>query len=214
MRLSKMYKYIGIAIVLFIIIYCLLYYDIDSIKLYIIGLGAMAPIGIFFLRFTSVIIPILPSTAYSLLAGFLFGFQHGIVLICISDLIACSTSFLIARKYGRNAVKKVVSDKFMFKVEKFSTTKIERNFFLMTGLLMTGLFDFVSYGIGLTKIRWTRFLPSLIISICLSNPPVVALGAGVFYKGKQFLVLSVLAVFVLALVTYLIQRENNKHFTA
>ncbi len=96
----------------------------------------------------------------------------------------------------------------MYKVEAISKQHLENNFFLMTGFLMTGLFDFISYGIGLTKTPWKKFYPALFISICLSNPPIVALGAGLLEGGKRFLILGVLGVFLLALVA---GRVKNKH---
>jgi hypothetical protein len=37
----------------------------------------------------------------------------------------------------------------MAQVDRLSRRHLERNFFLMTGFLMTGLFDFVAYGVGL-----------------------------------------------------------------
>ena len=43
---------------------------------------------------------------------------------------------------------------------------------------MTGWFDFVSYGVGLTKLKWRTFLLSLILSISLSDLPFVATGNG------------------------------------
>ena len=43
---------------------------------------------------------------------------------------------------------------------------------------MTGWFDFVSYGVGLTKLRWRKFLAALCISIFLSDLPFVATGNG------------------------------------
>ncbi len=43
---------------------------------------------------------------------------------------------------------------------------------------MTGWFDFVSYGVGLTKLRWRKFLAALCISVFLSDLPFVATGNG------------------------------------
>ena len=48
---------------------------------------------------------------------------------------------------------------------------------------MTGWFDFVSYGVGLTKLRWRKFLAALCISIFLSDLPFVATGNG--FRGLQ-----------------------------
>jgi len=145
--------------------------------------GVWAPVGIFALRFTSVVIPALRGTAYAILAGGLLGFGKGVAVICVADICSCSLSFWLSRRYGRNLVKQLVGQGFMYRIDHFSQRHLERNFFLLTGCLMTGFFDFVCYGIGLTKAPWTKFLPALVISIALSNPPFVALGAGILEGG-------------------------------
>ncbi len=53
---------------------------------------------------------------------------------------------------------------------------------------MTGLFDFVSYGIGLTRTSFRIFLSDLILSILVSNPPITALGAGILDGCKKLLI--------------------------
>lgn len=99
----------------------------------------------------------------------------------------------------------------MNRVERFSQSYLENNIFLMTGLLMTGLFDFVSYGIGLTKTPWTKFLPALIISIILSNPPVVALGAGLLNRdnGSIILIFALFGMFILSIITGLLKKRRH-----
>ncbi|MEO0490335.1 MAG: TVP38/TMEM64 family protein, partial [Cyanobacteria bacterium J06659_2] len=90
-----------------------------------------------------------------------------------------------------------------------SQRHLERIFFLMTGFLMTGFFDFVSYGVGLTKAPWFKFAPALVISIAVSNPPIVALGAGLLEGGRLMLGFALLGVFGLAIVTGLVQRYRQ-----
>lgn len=70
---------------------------------------------------------------------------------------------------------------------------------------MTGCFDFVCYSVGLTRAPWIRFSPALILSIAISNPPIVALGAGILEGGKLLLGLALLGVFALAIVSRLVQ---------
>ena len=77
--------------------------------------------------------------------------------------------------------------KFLNKFEVVSKKYLEQNFFLLTGFLMTGWFDFVSYGIGLTKIKKRTFFIALCISAFLSDLPFVATGNGLKYlKNKDF----------------------------
>ena len=133
---------------------------------------------IMFLRLISIVIPIIPGTYCLLLSGYLFGLVNGLLLSCISDLIACSISFFIAKRYGRKILKIIMPKKYLNKFELISKNYLERNFFLLTGFLMTGWFDFVSYGVGLTKLRWRKFLAALCLSILLSDLPFVATGSG------------------------------------
>ena len=83
----------------------------------------------------------------------------------------------------------------MERVESFNENQLEDNLFMMTGLLMTGLFDFVSYAIGLRGTPWRRFAPALILSVVISDPPLVALGAGILEGGKVILGFAILGIF-------------------
>ena len=140
---------------------------------------------IIFLRLISIVIPILPGTYCLLISGYLFGIVNGLLISSISDLLACSISFFLAKKYGRKILKRIMPKKYLNKFESISKKYLERNFFLLTGFLMTGWFDFVSYGVGLTKLRWRKFFLALCISIFLSNLPFVATGNGLRQLQKQ-----------------------------
>ena len=131
---------------------------------------------LFLLRSISIVIPVLPGTIFSVAAGFQFGFTQGLVIIFCADFIACSISFLLARKLGRNYISRLLGLRQMRRVESISKDYLEKNYFLMTALLMSGFFDFVCYAIGLTKITWKRFMPALIFSIIISDSPFVASG--------------------------------------
>tara|TARA_B100000674_G_C37660372_1_gene832204 strand:+ start:83 stop:685 length:603 start_codon:yes stop_codon:yes gene_type:complete len=131
---------------------------------------------IILLRLTSIVIPILPGTYCLLISGYLFGLVNGLLISAIADFIACSMSFALSKIYGRKIIKKLMSKKYLDKFELISRNYLESNFFLLTGFLMTGWFDFVSYGVGLTKLKWRTFFTALLISIFLSDLPFVATG--------------------------------------
>ena len=188
-------RFISILLLIVLAIWLIIRYGIEQLRASVDRLGVWAPIAVFALRATSIVIPALPGTAYSLLAGGLFGFSKGLAVICLADLVSCSLSFWLSRRYGRTLVQRLVGERFMDRVDRLSQRHLERNFFLMTASLMTGFFDFVAYGVGLTKAPWKRFFPALVISIALSNPPIVALGAGILEKGKLLLVFALLGVF-------------------
>ncbi|MDB9527622.1 VTT domain-containing protein [Oscillatoria sp. CS-180] len=208
-RLLKALQFLGLLLGVALLVWLINHYGIAQLRSQVEQLGPWAPIGIFLLRFTSVVIPALPGTAYSVLAGGLLGFSQGLAVICVADLLSCSLSFFLARQYGRGLVQRFVGKNFMHRIDTLSQRHLERNFFLMTGCLMTGFFDFVCYGVGLTKAPLVKFAPALIISIAVSNPPIVALGAGLLEGGKLLLGFALLGIFGLAIATGLVQRHQD-----
>lgn len=208
-RAGKIIKFIAIALTFVIIVILINKYGMAQLRANVDKMGVWAPLGLFALRFSSVVIPALPGTAYSIAAGSLLGFQEGLLVVCLSDFFSCSLSFWLSRRYGRRLVSKLIGERFMDRVDRLSQRHLERNFFLMTAFMMTSFFDFVAYGVGLARAPWRKFLPALVLSIAISNPPIVALGASVLEGGKILLFFALFGVFGLALIVGYVRRNNG-----
>lgn len=181
----------------------------ETIRESIAEFGLLAPVVLIALRSLSIVIPAIPSTFYSILAGGVFGFGTGILYISIADFLACMLNFYLAKKFGRRLVQRMVGQRFMYKVDTLSSNYLENNIFLTSGFLMTGLFDFVAYAVGLTQMKWQNFTLALILGIAVSTPPVVALGAGILEQGRWLLGLALLGMFALALLTGWLNRRRG-----
>ena len=202
--MRKIRKFLSIVLIVGIVIFIVSFiqiYGIEPLRSAVEEMGIWAPLGIFALRGISVILPALPSSVYSLLAGSLLGFKTGYITIVLSDLVFCQMAFFIARKFGRAPVRSLVGVKAMKRIEGFNQNQLEGNFFLMTGLLMTGLFDFLSYALGIGGTRWRLFTPALIISLLISDSIIVAVGAGVSQGAGVMLGVALLGMFALATIT-------------
>ena len=197
-----------VAIFIFAVVY-LKRNGIEPLRGAVEDMGFWAPLGLFTLRGISIILPALPSSVYSLLAGSLLGFKVGYLTILFSDLIFCSTAFFIARRWGRGPVSRLVGAGAMEKIDGFSKNQLEGNFFLMTGLLMTGIFDFLSYAIGITRTNWKLFAPALVISVLISDSILVAIGAGAAQGLNVMLVIALLAMFALATLTGVLKNKSK-----
>ncbi len=195
------------AKVLFVIITCIVIIGLtqrvgmENIRVYIDSSGKLKPILIFLLRSLSILIPALPSTIYSLMAGSLLGLKNGLITIYLADFISCTICFMISRILGRRIVTYVIGARNLIKLEKFSRKNLEGNPLIIIGFLMTGLFDFISYGLGLTRISWKKFLLCLMTSVLISDLPVVAIGAGILEEGKRYLILGVVGFIALGLIS-------------
>ena len=239
---SKYFRYIILTFFILILIICSvsvddnlirdLFYNVvdrlDSNRFFSLILILL----LFLLRSVSIIIPVLPGTIFSVAAGFQFGFNQGLVLIFFADFLSCSISFLLARKLGRDYIMNLLGSRQMRRVESISKDYLEKNYFLMTALLMSGFFDFVCYAIGLTKITWKRFMPALIFSIIISDAPFVASGFGarnikdiglenflqkIFNRELDMIsgnylylfIISFLIIFVLAIINISVNKRSN-----
>ncbi|MEM9152926.1 MAG: VTT domain-containing protein [Cyanobacteria bacterium P01_F01_bin.3] len=207
-RAQKIIQFIVIAATFILLAILLHKYGMAQLRTYVDQMGVWAPLGLFVLRFSSVVIPALPGTAYSFAAGSLLGFQEGLIVVCLSDFLSCSLSFWLSRRYGRGLVSRLVGKRFMDRVDRLSQRHLERNFFLMTAFMMTSFFDFVAYGVGLARAPWHKFLPALAVSIAISNPPIVALGASVLEGGTKLLFIALFGFFGLALIFGYVRRNN------
>jgi uncharacterized membrane protein YdjX (TVP38/TMEM64 family) len=185
-------------------------FDVEVLRDRIKSLGLWAPLAIFALRFISIVIPIIPGTAFALAAGLSFGLGPGLAVIFLADFISCCVSFSLSRRYGRSWVERLIGTRFMDRVDRLSQQHLENNFPLLTAFLMTGFFDFVSYGVGLTKTSLLRFIGALCISIPIAHSPAVILGAKLLEKKQStILVVAALVVaFAIAIITGILQRRN------
>ena len=211
-NMRKLRKFLLVTLIVGVIILLLSLiqtYGIQPLRDAVEEMGIWAPLGILILRGISVILPALPSSIYSLLAGSLLGFKTGYITIFLSDLIFCQLAFFIARDFGREPVRRLVGIKAMKRIESFNQKQLEGNFFLMSGLLMTGLFDFLSYALGIGGTRWRLFTPALIISLLISDSILVAVGAGVSQGAGLLLGAALLGMFALATITGLMKKKTS-----
>lgn len=179
----KLFKYALLTSLVSFLFICYRIFDIELISQLFYNsqndlnsISILSILLLFILRSVSILIPILPGTYCSVIAGYLYGIKYGLTLVFVADFLACSFSFLLSRSFGRDFVGRLLGRIQMQKVENISKRYLEDNFFLMTGLLMTSWFDFVCYAVGLTKISWKKFMPALVFSIIISDIPFVAAG--------------------------------------
>ena len=75
----------------------------------------------------------------------------------------------------------------------------------MTGLLMTGLFDFLSYAIGISRTHWKLFALALVIMLISDS-----ILYGVWASPRQAsLGLALLAMFALATLTGVLKNKSR-----
>ena len=177
----------------------------EQINQIVLDMGIWAPLGIFILRGISTIFPVISNLPYAILAGSVLDFKTAYITIFLADFISCQVAFLIARNLGREPVRRLVGIKAMKRIESFNQNQLEGNFFLMTGVLMTGLFDFLSYGLGLGGTQWRLFTSALLLCLVIFDAVAVAIGAGL--ADSVYIIIAMVGMFGLAIITGLIKKR-------
>lgn len=201
----KALKYIlsGIAIItLLFVILKILNLDIDSkdIQTYVNSFGKLAPI-IYIIIFALVPLTLFPDSIIAIAGGLIFGLVKGYIYTAIGAILGATLSFYISRKLGRNFVKKLTKEK-LDNVEEMINSN---GFFIIFMLRLIPLFpfDIISYGAGLTSVKYKDFIlatflgtiPGILVFTNIGAQSV-NMGSGSFYVSIGALVL----LFIISMV--------------
>ncbi|MAH02152.1 hypothetical protein CMO87_02885 [Candidatus Woesearchaeota archaeon] len=149
----------------------------EKIQDKLLEFGIYAPLILITIQFILAIISILPSLIFNIAGGYLFGPFYGTLYSLIGILLGSFVVFLVAKKYGRPFVEKLVDKRELYHFDMFFKKKGILVFIFSDYI---GIFprDTVSLCAGLTKIKKSEFI---IISLLGFIPPVIILN----YLGSQ-----------------------------
>jgi uncharacterized membrane protein YdjX (TVP38/TMEM64 family) len=131
--------------------------DVSAVRDYLLSFGVWAPIVSALLMVLQSVLAPIPAFVLTFANGMLFGWALGALLSWSSAMAGAALCFYLARALGRPAVEKLVggstalavSDRFF---ERFGDRAV-----LIARLLPFVSFDIISYGAGLTSMRFWPF---------------------------------------------------------
>ena len=130
--------------------------SIETARAYIAGYGALAPvISAILMVFQSVIAP-LPAFLITFANGLLFGVWWGAALSWSSAMLGAALCFFIARALGRPVIVKLLSESAVNMSDQFFQ-RYGKHAVLIARLVPVISFDVISYGAGLTGMRFLGF---------------------------------------------------------
>ena len=200
--------YISIAIIIIIILLLLKYGYIDKLDLSpekirdnLLEFGIYAPLILILVQFILAIISILPSSLFSIAGGYLFGLFFGTLYSLIGIMLGSFVIFLIAKKYGRSFVERLIDKREIQHFDIFFKKKGKMVFIIANNLHIFPR-DTINLYAGLTKITKLEFV---IISLIAIVPSLIILN----YFGYQlsrnildFRIILIAAIIIASIILY------------
>lgn len=136
--------------------------SIADMRKFISNFGPWAPV-IYIIMFTLVPLTLFPDGVLAVAGGMVFGVWLGSLYTILGAICGGTLSFFIARYFGRGLVEKLIKHK----AQWFDDGVEKKGFLLIFILRLVPLipYDVISYGAGLSKIKFKDFLMATAIGI-------------------------------------------------
>jgi len=211
-HLRRYAKFSGILITLAVLLALVLFVDLESLRSQIEKAGPWAPILFILLKASTVVIAPLSGGPLYPLVGAFFGFFPGLIYAIIGDFIGYTAAFFISRRFGYPLVRKFIEDD-----DRGILPKIVRHVGTPKGFFLACITlgfapDLLSYGAGLSKLRYPVFIAiiaplSAIVSTVLVLFGATIAGADTF---SYMLILPVVGVIVMGAGAYFFYQALTK----
>jgi uncharacterized membrane protein YdjX (TVP38/TMEM64 family) len=191
---------------------------VERLQAVIRDAGPLAPLAYIALKAVTYVFAPLTSGPIQLVSGTLFdNVGLGVLYTLVGEVLGGSISFWIARKLGRPAVARLAGAPGMARIDEFYQTKLGGWRSLAAArILLFSVWDFLSYGAGLSTVRYRTYL--LISIVCGFFPTLffVALGDAIATNPALLMVAYALVGAGIALPVLLrrpLERFLQKHST-
>lgn len=182
--------------------------NLDAIKEYILSFGILAPIISFLLMLLQSVAAPLPAFLITFANAALFGWVYGAILSWTSAMAGAALCFYIAKFLGRDVVEKLASKYALDSVDEFFK-KYGKHTILIARLLPFMSFDLVSYGAGLTSMKFMSFF----IATGIGQLPatIVYSYVGDMLTGSaKIMMMGILTLFALSILIFMIKKIYNE----
>lgn len=185
---------------------------VENIQSKVEAAGLWGPLLFILIKSSTIIIAPLGGNPLYLIAQPLFGYTRGAIYLFIGDIIGYTVVFYLSRIFGRNVIKKLLSDKQLAYVEKFLTKVGTWQGLSLARIIFFGFADLVSYTAGLTPIPFWQYILVTIPVILVLIAFYMAVGV-TFITGQSSFAIIVLIFaafpFIFLLFKYLLSKKRR-----
>jgi uncharacterized membrane protein YdjX (TVP38/TMEM64 family) len=176
----------------------LLNFTPTNIKNYILSFGVFAPIVIILLIIAQSLIAPIPGHFILIASGMIYGPLVGGLIVMTGTLIGAILCFKISEHFGRPILERIMDRKSLDAIDNFMREKKGFITFLLIRLNPVISFDMISYGAGLTKMNFVKYLIATVISVVIGSFIYTTIGYEIL--KVQLIPIFILSILLIALM--------------
>lgn len=200
---------IGFVLVTGGLLLALHFIGLDQLRAWIDEAGPLAPLVYMLIKIVTYVVAPLSSGPLQLSAGVLFGLVPGVLYTLLSEVIAGSINFWLARRFGRPVVERLVGADDMPRVDHFVTGIVDWKTLVYARIFLASFFDFISYAVGFSRLPFRTFLLVAIFAGILPTALPVFLGTSLTVYSLNLLPIYALLALV-SVVPLLFQKRIRR----
>jgi len=147
---------IGVIILVFVLL--AIFFDIESLRAWVLKAGVWGPLVFILLKISTVVIAPLSGSPLYPLVGLLFGFWPGMLYVALGDFLGYTIAFYISRIFGRDAMDRFLSNKEESVLAQVMQRVGDTKGFIQVCISFCALPEVVSYGAGLSRLSYSKFI--------------------------------------------------------
>jgi uncharacterized membrane protein YdjX (TVP38/TMEM64 family) len=204
-------NFLGLGLVIVGIVVVARYFGGDQLRAWVEGAGAWGPAALVAAKAMTIVAAPLSGGPLYPLAGALFGAAPAILYLALGDALGGAVAFAIARRFGRELVERLLAKSHAGFLDRALDLMGTARGFLVARVCFMALPEAVSYGAGLTKLRFVVFLPiyvaiGLVPTVILAYVGEVAIAGGGWVAALGLLGGSIAAAAGMALFALMSKR--------
>lgn len=148
----------------------------EKLRSLVLQAGSWAPIVFILLKASTYVVAPLSGTPLIITAGALFGMWPAMLYIVVGEVLGATLNFWIARLLGRPGIRRFAGAKAVKRVDDTLEHVGGWRALLLASLLLSSLYDFISYAAGLSKLPFKQFLAVTVVGVVPSALLYVFIG--------------------------------------
>ena len=193
-KATEQMNLMGIGLTILVIIAVAYFVDLGTLRTWVEGVGIWGPLVFILLKISTVVVAPLSGSPLYPLAGLIFGFWPGILYIAVGDFLAHTTTFYISRIFGQRIVFKLLSGKEEGVVARIVDHIGDTRGFFQACLTCFALPEVLSYGAGLSRLSYIKFIGILMPFLITVASILVFFGSILKPNSESLLIALVIPV--------------------